>query len=199
MPNILYTGPTSPFGRMTCAVIRETGAPIEERIVDVYTAEFLDAINPLRQIPTLLLDDGTALYDSRVICRYADSVAARSLMGGDNDWKVETRWALAIGIMEAGLQRRMEILRPDGEKSTTVIHKLETRIDRALSHLERAASALPTEQARIDAIAIAVALEYIDFRYTRDWREPCPRLGGWLAHYGERPSLAQTRPRDLPQ
>ncbi len=199
MPNILYTGPTSPFGRMTSVVVRETGAPIEERIVDVYTAEFLDPINPLRQIPTLVLDDGTAIHDSRVICRYADSQAAQSLMGGDNGWEVETRWALAIGIMEAGLQRRMEILRPDGEKSTRVIDKLEARIDRALSHLERAVPVLPTDQARIDAIAIVVALDYTDFRYTRDWRERSPRLGAWLAHYGERPSLSQTRPRDLPQ
>lgn len=199
MPNVLYTGPTSPFGRMTSAVIRETRAPIEEQAIDVYTAEFLDPINPLRQIPTLVLDDGTAIYDSRVICRYADSLAAQSLMGGDDGWQVETRWALAIGVMEAGLLRRMEILRPDGEKSTRVIDKLQIRIDRALTHLEQAAPALPRDDARIDAIAIAVALEYTDFRYTRDWRERSPRLGGWLAHYGERPSLAQTRPRDLPQ
>lgn len=88
---------------------------------------------------------------------------------------------------------------PFGRMTCAVIGKLEARIDRAVSHLEPAAPVLPHDDARIDAIAIAVALEYTDFRYTRDWRERCPRLGGWLAHYGERPSLAQTRPRDLPQ
>ena len=49
MPHVLYTGPSSPFGRMASVVIRETGAPIEEQVVDVYAATFLDTFNPLRQ------------------------------------------------------------------------------------------------------------------------------------------------------
>lgn len=198
MPHVLYTGPSSPFGRMAGVAIRETGVPIEERVVDVYTASFLDPINPLRQIPTLVLDNGTGLYDSRVICRYVDALAGGRLMTAGNAWDVETRWSLAIGLMEAGLQRRMESLRPDGEKSASVTAKLGERIDRALLHLERAAALLPRDEARIDAIGIGVALEYTDFRYTRAWRERCPRLGAWLAHYAERPSMSQTRPRDLP-
>ena len=197
MPHVLYTGPTSPFGRMASVVIRETGAPIEERIVDVYAAAFLDPLNPLRQIPTLVRADGTAIYDSRVICRYTETLAARSLQTPEDAWEVETRWALAIGIMEAGLQRRMESVRPNGERSATVIGKLGVRIDRALTHLEQVAPLLPRDGARIDAIGIAVALEYTDFRYTRLWRERCPRLGAWLAHYGERPSMLQTRPQDV--
>src|SRR3982750_2259869 len=124
MPHVLYTGPSSPFGRMASVVIRETGAPIEEQVIDIYGATFLDAINPLRQIPTLLLADGSGIYDSRVICRFADMLATRKLMATENSWDVETRWALAVGIMEAGLQRRMESLRPDGERSETVIRKL---------------------------------------------------------------------------
>lgn len=199
MPNILYTGPTSPFGRLAGAFIRETGAPVEEQIVDVYSATFLDAINPLRQIPTLQLDDGTAIFDSRVICRYIDALTGANLMGGDHAWQVETRWALANGIMEAGLQRRMEILRSDTERNMAVIAKLEQRIDRAIAHLETTAPVLPHDQPRIDALATAVALEYTDFRYTRDWRDSSPRLAAWLAQFGERPSLARTRPRDLPQ
>ncbi len=198
MPHVLYSGPSSPFGRMASVVVRETGAPIEERVIDVYTATFLDPINPLRQIPTLVLDDGTGIYDSRVICCYVDALAESKLMTVGNAWDVETRWSLAIGIMEAGLQRRMEIVRPEGEKSASQIGKLAERIDRALTYLEHAATLLPREQARIDAIGIAVALEYTDFRYTRAWRERCPRLGAWLAHYAERSSMAQTRPRDFP-
>ena len=198
MPHVLYTGPSSPFGRMASVVIRETAAPIEEQVIDVYTSTFLDPINPLRQIPTLVLADGTGIYDSRVICRYAVALATRGSMAVENTWDIETRWALAIGIMEAGLQRRMESLRPEGEKSATVIAKLGERIERALDYLEPAGALLPREQARIDSIAVAVALEYTDFRYTRGWRERCPGLGAWLAVYGERPSMAETRPRDLP-
>ena len=65
---ILYNGPTSPFGRTARVVSLELEIPVEERIIDVYAATFLDPLNPLRQIPTLVLDDGRAIYDSREIC-----------------------------------------------------------------------------------------------------------------------------------
>ncbi len=75
MPAILYNGPTSPFGRMARVVALELGIPMEERVIDVYTAEFLDAFNPLRQIPTLVTETGVPIYDSRVICSYFDAVS----------------------------------------------------------------------------------------------------------------------------
>jgi glutathione S-transferase len=180
---------------MTRVVGLELGIPVEEREIDVYTAEFLDALNPLRQIPTLQTESGDVLYDSRVICRFFDSISGRtSLIPGDMRWEVERRWALAIGVMEAGLQRRMEIVRPDGEKSSGQIAKLEMRIDRAIDRLEAEAHALRDAGLRMDAVAAAVALEYTDFRYTRDWRARCPMLDEWLAAFGARPSFVQTRP-----
>ncbi|MBX9629661.1 MAG: glutathione S-transferase N-terminal domain-containing protein [Burkholderiales bacterium] len=195
MPHVLYNGTTSPFGRMTRVVGIELGIPVEERQIDVYTAEFLDTINPLRQIPTLETESGEVLYDSRVICRWFDSVSGRAkLIPAGNQWEVERRWALAIGVMEAGLQRRMEVVRPDGEKSGAQITKLEARIDRAVDRLEHEAPALRDAGVRMDAVATAVALEYTDFRYTRDWRARCPLLEAWLATFGARPSLVQTRP-----
>lgn len=195
MPHVLYNGPTSPFGRMTRVVGLELGIPVEERQIDVYTAEFLDPINPLRQIPTLETEDGEVLYDSRVICRWFDSISGRGkLIPADRQWEVERRWALAIGVMEAGLQRRMEILRPAGEKSAAQITKLEVRIDRALDRLEHEASDLRDAGLRMDAVATAVALEYTDLRFTREWRSRCPQLAAWLAAFGARPSFVQTRP-----
>lgn len=195
MPHVLYNGPTSPFGRMTRVVGLELGIPVEERQIDVYTAEFLDPINPLRQIPTLETEDGEVLYDSRVICRWFDSISGRAkLIPADRQWEVERRWALAIGVMEAGLQRRMEIVRPAGEKSAAQIAKLEVRIVRALERLEHEAPALRDAALRMDAVAAAVALEYTDFRFTRDWRSRCPRLDEWLSDFSARPSFVQTRP-----
>jgi len=74
---ILYNGPTSPFGRVARVVSLELGSAVEERSIDVYSATFLDGLNPLRQIPTLVLDDGQAIHDSRVICAYLDSISGR--------------------------------------------------------------------------------------------------------------------------
>jgi glutathione S-transferase len=193
---ILYNGPTSPFGRMARAAALELGLSVEERSIDVYTAKFLDAINPLRQIPTLVLDDAAPVYDSRVICRHFDALAGRRLLPESAGVDVERRWALAIGTMEAGLLRRMELVRPPGEKSQAVIDKLAARILRALAALEQEAEVIEAAGMRMDTLAIAVALEYTDFRFTRDWRDACPRLARWLEAFGQRPCLLATRPRE---
>lgn len=193
---ILFNGPTSPFGRMTRVVALELGLSVEEKAIDVYTAEFLDAHNPLRQIPTLLLEDGRAIYDSRVICAYFDSISGRpSLFPPADRWGTEVRTALAIGLMEAGLQRRMEIVRPEGEKSVGVIAKLELRMDRAIDRLEAMADDIGAGDLRMDQIAVACALEYTDFRRGPDWRRRCPRLDRWLDRFSQRGSMGQTRPR----
>jgi glutathione S-transferase len=197
VPAILYNGPTSPFGRMARVVSLELGVPVDERVIDVYTAEFLDALNPLRQIPTLITETGAPIYDSRVICMYLDAMSGRaSLISPEQGWEIETRWALALGVMEAGLQRRMEITRPEGEKSPGAISRLEARINRALSQLERDCEAFRAAGARMDSIAVAIALEYTDFRYTAEWRARCPRLNAWLQGFARRPSMIQTRPSD---
>lgn len=197
MPDILYNGPTSPFGRMARVVSLELDHPLEERVIDVYNAEFLDTLNPLRQIPTLVTAAGVPIYDSRVICSYFDAVSGRpSLVPPALRWEVETRWALAIGIMEAGLQRRMEMVRPTGEQSPGVIAKLEVRINRALDRLEQDSVQIRAAGARMDALAAAVALEYTEFRFTGAWRQRCSGLTGWLQEFSRRPSMTRTRPRD---
>jgi glutathione S-transferase len=182
---------------MTRVVALELDIAVEERVIDVYSAEFLDVLNPLRQIPTLVTETGVPIYDSRVICNYFDAVSGTAtLIPDERRWEVETRWALAVGLMEAGLQRRMEIVRPATEGRAAAIAKLETRIDRALAQLEREAGALRVAGTRMDCIATAVALEYTDFRYTTEWHQRCPQLHVWLDGFARRPSMMQTRPQD---
>lgn len=60
-PHVLSSGNTSPFGPMTRVVGLELGIPVDECQIDVYTAAFLDALNPLRQIPTLQTESGEVL------------------------------------------------------------------------------------------------------------------------------------------
>lgn len=193
---ILYNAPASPFGRKTKVVAHELGIALEERPVDsVATSEFLDEFNPLRQIPTLVLEDGATLYDSRVICPFLDSLSDRpSLYPESGRWAVLTREALGNGLMEAVLQRRMETLRPDGEQSPGFVTKLDQRIGRAIARLEEAAAELSSGPLRIDQITAACALEYTDFRFGRDWRGNAPGLSAWLDRFAERPSMQATRP-----
>jgi glutathione S-transferase len=197
VPATLYTGPTSPFARMARVVSLELDIALEERVIDVYSADFLDALNPLRQIPTFVTETGTTIYDSRVICEYFDSVSGKpSLIPSPHRWELQTRWSLALGVMEAGLHRRMELIRPEGEKSPGAIAKLEIRIDRALASLEREVGMIRNADTRMDTIAVAVALEYTDFRYQRQWRRSCPGLAGWLEQFAHRESMTRTRPQD---
>ena len=195
MPLILFNGPTSPFGRTVKVTMLELKLPVEERAIDIYTAEFIDKINPLRQIPTLQLEDGSGLYDSRIICRYFDSISGKpSLFPKSDAWGVETRVALGTGIMEAGLLRRMEIVRPKTEQSPDYIKKQEVRIDRSIDHLELLVGKLSGSALTMDQIVVGCALGYTDFRYNDGWRKRNPKLDAWERSFAQRPAMQATKP-----
>ena len=191
---ILFNGPNTPFGRMALVVAHELGVPVENRVITVASAAFLDAINPLRQIPVLVRDDGEALFDSRVICAYlASRVPGCPMVPAD--WQVATRWSMILGLMEAGVARQMERIRPEGEQSPGAIATCERRIANTLRRMEADAALLCDGFDRIDRVAAATALEYLDFRYPHGWRDTAPLLAAWLASVTGRPSMAATRPR----
>ncbi len=191
---ILFNGPNTPFGRMARVTALELGITVDNRVITVASADWLDAMNPLRQIPTLLLGDGAAVFDSRVICTYFATLAqAPDLV--PSEIRIQTRWALVLGLMEAGVSRQMERVRPAGEQSPTVIARAEQRIASAIARLEAEAEEICDGFGRIDRIATAAALDYTDFRYPNDWRRTAPRLGSWLAAVLDRPSMATTQPR----
>ena len=192
----LMNGPTSPFGRSSKAVALELEVDVDEKVIDVYSAEFLDRFNPLRQIPTLIVDGERAIYDSRNICAFFDDISAKPTIFPASDFDHMTRISLALGVMEAGLQRRMEVIRPDGEKSQAFIEKQEARIMRSIGHLESMADNVTDGGLRMDQIATACALEYTDYRFTEVWRGGCPKLAAWLSEFAQRPSMEASRPSD---
>ena len=197
MSMILFNGPNTPFGRLALATALELGIEVENKVINVFEAEFLDPINPMRQIPTLLFDNGRAMFDSRVICAYFCSLhPGRGMNPVEDGWDVQTRWALALGLMESGVERVMELQRPAREQGLSVIEKCERRIGNVIDKLEAAADQICFEDSRIDRLATAVALEYTDFRIRRDWRDRAPRLQRWLEAESMRPSLAATRPKE---
>ncbi|TPI13832.1 glutathione S-transferase N-terminal domain-containing protein [Mesorhizobium sp. B4-1-1] len=194
---ILLNGPNTPFGRLAWATALQLATEVENRVIDVYSAGFLDALNPLRQIPTLVLDGDRALFDSRVICAYLHSLRPEAALIPPSDWAVETRWSLAVGLMEASVARTMEMRRQPPERSMASVAKHDQRIARAIAGLEAQADEICSRKARIDRLATAVVLEYIDFRAVSDWRAAAPRLARWLEIETTRPSLVSSRPYDL--
>lgn len=193
---ILFTGPNTPFGRMALAAALQLQIDVENKVIDVYSAAFLDAINPLRQIPTLVLDDGHAVFDSRVICAYLGSLRPDILFIEPDDWAVQARWSLAVGLMEASVSRTMELRRPEATRSKAAIENHDRRIARTIAGLEAEAAELCSGEARIDRLATAVVLEYIDFRSVSDWRRQAPKLARWLEAETSRPCLLASRPRE---
>jgi glutathione S-transferase len=193
----LLTDATTPFGRKIAVAAIERQIAMEEVFVPLDGTGPLDEWNPLRQIPTLVLDDGRAIYDSDVITEYLDTLhRGEPLIPASDRFSVLTRMTLGNGLTEATMLRRIETVRVPQEKSPAFITKMEQRIDRSLKALEAQAPRLShgSSALRADQIAVGCALGYVDFRYVDTWRAQCPRLAEWYASLATRLSFTLTAP-----
>jgi glutathione S-transferase len=191
----LFNEATSPFGRKILVACIERSITLEEEFVDILKPGPVDDLNALRQIPTLVVDDTQAIFDSDVVLGYLDSVHhGAALLPTHGRWEILTRASLGNGLMETVLQRMMEVRRPATEQSAAFILKMEERISRVLAYLDSAVTSLEGEPIRVDQITIACALEYVDLRFTAKWREWFPAIGAWLAEISIRPSMIATAP-----
>jgi glutathione S-transferase len=199
----LYTSPMSPYARKVRVVARETGlaARIEEIPVTVSPVKAnaeVGRANPLAKLPTLVLDDGTALFDSPVICEYLDSLhAGRRLFppAGETRWTALKLQAVADGILEAGVLVRYETaLRPKELQWPDWIAGQREKWHAGLDLLERSAAALAGEPTNA-SVSAACALGYLDFRYgNEDWRGSRPALARWYEAFAARESMRATVP-----
>jgi len=194
---LLLNGPNTPFGRMALVTALELEIALDHRIINVFECEMLDPLNPLRQIPTLILDDGRMVCDSRVICDYFCSLRPeRGFNSAQRHWDVQTRWSLALGLMDTAVAWVMERLRPPAQQSEVFLHKCGRRFNKVIAHWEADSAEICISTLRIDRLAIAIALEYIDFRQLHDWRRSAPCLARWMETETVRPSLVSSRPRE---
>ena len=192
---ILYNGPTSPFGRKVkiASLVQEIN--LEEKIINVYEADFLDENNPLRKIPTLLINN-LSIIDSDNICLYFDSITKKNtLFPMGKYWQIMSYTSIANGLMEAVLERFMEISRLEGEKSSKFIEKLETRTFRTIYWLEKNLNNFNDNNITMDKIAIACALEYTMFRFTNIWQKENLNLYNWLEKFNKNSFMKLTQPK----
>jgi glutathione S-transferase len=154
------------------------------------------ALNPLGKIPALARDDGPALYDSRVICRYLDDRAQAGLYPASRLWDVLTLEATADGIMDAAVLIIYESrVRPEDHRFAPWVDGQWTKIDRSLDALEQRWLSHLHGPLDMGQIAVGAALGYLDFRHDeRGWRNGRPGLAAWEAVFAERPSMVATRP-----
>jgi len=190
----------SPFVRKVMVAAHEVGLADRVRTGRVVVAANkpnadVMAVNPLNKIPTLVLDDGTVLYDSRVICEYLDTLHdGRKLFPTEEParWSALRRQALGDGLMEVIVLRLGEQNRPKEAQSESHLGAFRLKIASGLDRIE-AEGGGPASQPDIGHIAIACALGHLDFRFAADaWRTGRPRLAAWYAEFARRPSMRAT-------
>ena len=196
----LRWSPTSPYVRKVVMVAIECGLEdsVEKQETNAWSPDTdLPQDNPLGKVPALILEDGTVLYDSPVIVEYLDTLHDGQRLfppTGPARWTTLRLQALADGICDAAILRRLEANRPDGEKSPNWMERQRKAVARALDVLEKEATSLGN-QLTIGTLAVLVALGYLDFRFGHeDWREGRPKLTAWFAGMSDRDSFRRTAP-----
>jgi glutathione S-transferase len=198
---ILRTSPSSPFVRKVRIAVTLLGLDKDvtlERADTTDPNDSLRQINPLGKIPVLIVEDGSAIYDSRVILDYLDDRAG----GG----KIVPRQpkerlaalrlqALCDGILDASILTIYEGRFRKPEMHEPKWLELQAgKVARALGVLE-AAPPLIDPMPNVGQIALACALGYRDFRFGEGWRGGHPRLVAWLDTFAARvPAFAATKP-----
>ena len=195
----LYSNPASPFARKCRVIAHELGIKLEEVIVNARDDESLRAINPLKKIPALVLDDGSTLFDSPVICEYLNEVGHGKFFAPASPWKpVSGRWkalglqALGDGIMDAAVACRYETIQAEEKRNPDHVARYMATIRAGLDALERVTF---SESPTIGEITVGCTLGYLDFRYgDLGWRDSHPKLAGWYAKFSQYPSMLATVP-----
>jgi glutathione S-transferase len=198
---ILRSAPASPFGRkvrIAATILGLDGRISVETADTVNPADTVRQQNPLGKIPALVLDDGTVLFDSRVILEYLDHLA-----GGGRIIPTEPTarfsalrlQALADGLMDASILLIYEgRWRDPAKHEPKWVEHQAGKVARALAALEAAPparDATPT----VGQIALACALAYQDFRFHGTWRKDHPRLVAFLDAFAAAvPAFAATAP-----
>jgi glutathione S-transferase len=200
----LHYSATSPYVRKVVVTLHETN-----QLADV---EFLNAAgnpvnpgtmpvaqNPLGKVPTLERDEGPALYDSRVICRFLVDRAKSNLYGeSDGLWETLTLEATADGILDAAILMVYEgRVRPEEFQYSAWVEGQWSKVTRSLDALNDSWISHLSGPLNMGQIATGCALGYLDFRFgARDWRQNRDGLATWYAKFGERDSMVATAPAD---
>ena len=199
----LVYSPPSPFVRKVTTLIHHANLSDRIELINVKTtalsvAEEARAANPLGKIPVMILEDGKAIFDSRVITRYLDEFAGSNLYPQEKIYDILTLEALADGIMESAVSITYESkLRPDNEQSPSWMEAQWSKVLHAVKALDEGEFKAMDGEMNMGQIAVTCALGYLDFRHdARQWRSGHSNLASWNDKMMKLPALIQTIPTD---
>ena len=196
---------TSPYVRKVRIVMAEKKLDFDFVSEDVWAADTsISASNPLGKVPCLVMEGGEALFDSRVIVEYVDTLSPVGKLipdRGRERAEVKTWEALSDGLLDAAILARLEATWPgrkEGERSQVWIDRQLKKIDDSLAAMDRALAERSNcvgIQISLADIAVGVAVGYLDFRFPQiDWRGQHPNLGALYERLAQRQSFKDTRP-----
>jgi len=196
---------TSPYVRKVRIVMTEKKLDYDFVLEDVWCAQSrISEANPLGKVPCLIMEGGEALFDSRVIVEYLDTLSPVGKLipaMGRERAEVKTWEALADGVMDAALLARMEAVwdkRTDAQRSQAWIARQLGKIDASLKAMSAGLGDKPYctgNHLSLADIAVGCALGYLDFRFPQvGWRNDHPNLVRLLEKLEQRPSFADTAP-----
>ena len=195
---------TSPYVRKVRIVMAEKKLDYQFVLEDVWAAATtISSANPLGKVPCLVMEGGEAMFDSRVIVEYLDTLSPVGKLipvSGRERAEVKTWEALADGILDAAILARLEATWPgrtDEQRSAAWIQRQEEKITGALQAMGTALG----DKAFCNGVlfsladvAVGCALGYLAFRFPQNpWRESYPNLAKLEEKLAQRPSFAETR------
>jgi glutathione S-transferase len=198
----LYHSPTSPYVRkvVVTALLTKTFDDIQlvpASLTPLVPSAEVQRVNPLGKIPALVLDDGTTLFDSPVICEYLDSLRKGVNlvpMVGAERWQVLRLNALADGLLDAAMAIRIEFMRPKEKHFEPWLTAQQTKVNNALRALDSEAGK-SLQKLSLGSVAVGCTLGWIDFRMPHmDWRANHAHLASWYQKFSAEWFMQQTQP-----
>jgi glutathione S-transferase len=198
---MLRTSFGSPFGRKARIAIGLLGLDGRIKVEPASTQDSTDPLrkqNPLGKVPVLILDDGTAMFDSPVILEYLDMLAGGGrIVPKDHKARFDALRleALADGILDASILIVYEGRYRSAEKHEQKWLDLQSgKVERGLAALEAQPPAID-QTPNVGQITLACLLGYLDFRFEGHWRKDHPRLVEWLGRFAGRvPAFNASKP-----
>ena len=202
----LIGSPASPYARKVRVVMAEKKLDYQYVIEDVWAPDStITESNPLGKVPCLVMEGGEAVFDSRVIVEYLDTLSPVGKLipaQGRERAEVKTWEALADGLMDAALLARMEVI----FKGRTEAQRSQAWIDRQISKINAVLKAMSTGLAdkafcsgvhfSLSDVAVGCALGYLDYRFPQiAWRESYPNLVKLQDKLSLRASFVDTAPK----
>jgi glutathione S-transferase len=207
----LFWSSRSPYVRKVMVAAHEVGVQdrfglVRKNVAILKPDDEVIAANPLGKIPALILEDGTSLYDSSVICEFLDGLRpTRILFPTEPTARLVTlrQQATGNGLMDLMVIGHAERMRPDGSRSDAHVAAYYRKMIATLDRLELEADNLADAPFSIGPLAIGCGLSYADFRSAdiglaeSGWRSARPKLARWHESFRARASVKATEHSDV--